>query len=197
MLIDMEPHDKRLRIIQAAVQVIAQKGFHRAKMEEIARKADVGKGTLYEYFPSKEQLFIEMVKLGNKFYHSQLMEHIKYVEGCAEKLRAVAYLHMIFFSEHRDMAQVMMQEYMQFGPLVREEFARFYEQEIRVIQEIISKGIEEGSLRSLEARKTAWLFYGAVHTISCKFIYEEDKSDLEKLAEEVTEIFLKGIVHEN
>ena len=53
--------DKRLRIIEAAVIVFSRKGFHRAKVEEIAEVAGVGKGTVYEYFKSKKELFLEMV----------------------------------------------------------------------------------------------------------------------------------------
>ncbi|WP_089609318.1 TetR/AcrR family transcriptional regulator [Dehalobacterium formicoaceticum] len=193
MRFEVNPQDKRLRIMQAAVRVFAQKGFHRAKMEEIARTADVGKGTVYEYFPSKERLFIEMIKIGKKYYQDRLMAQIKGVEGFSEKLKEVAYLHMIFFHEHRDMTQVMMQEYLQLGAEVHEEFAQFHEQEIRVIREIIAQGTDEGSFRPQETERTSLFFYGAVHAVSCRSISALGKNDLEKLAEEVTDLFLRGI----
>lgn len=49
---------KRERLIIAAVKVFAQKGFHATKMQDIADLADVGKGTLYEYFKTKDELFL-------------------------------------------------------------------------------------------------------------------------------------------
>ncbi|MDT3700857.1 MAG: TetR/AcrR family transcriptional regulator, partial [Thermincola sp.] len=60
--------DKRKKILKAAVKVFSQKGFHAAKVDEIAQLADVGKGTVYEYFSSKEEVFQEMFKAGMQFY---------------------------------------------------------------------------------------------------------------------------------
>ncbi|NLU48034.1 MAG: helix-turn-helix transcriptional regulator [Syntrophomonadaceae bacterium] len=48
---------KREAIIQAALQVFSEKGYHNARMEEVATVAGIGKGTIYEYFDSKLQLF--------------------------------------------------------------------------------------------------------------------------------------------
>jgi TetR/AcrR family fatty acid metabolism transcriptional regulator len=53
--------DKRQRICESARQVIIERGFDAAKMDEIAARAGVGKGTLYLYFSSKEDLFLGLV----------------------------------------------------------------------------------------------------------------------------------------
>jgi len=53
--------ERRVEILEAATKVFASKGFHAAKVEEIADAARVGKGTIYEYFASKSELFDHMV----------------------------------------------------------------------------------------------------------------------------------------
>ena len=53
--------DKRRRILAAAQEVFAEQGFDAARMEEVARRARVGKGTLYNYYESKEDLLIHAV----------------------------------------------------------------------------------------------------------------------------------------
>ncbi len=53
--------DKRRRILTAAQEVFAEQGFEATRMEEVARRARVGKGTLYNYFDSKEDLLIQAV----------------------------------------------------------------------------------------------------------------------------------------
>jgi AcrR family transcriptional regulator len=53
--------DKRRRILAAAQEVFAEQGFDAARMEEVARRARVGKGTLYNYYESKEDLLIQAV----------------------------------------------------------------------------------------------------------------------------------------
>ena len=52
--------EKRTRIINAALAVFSRDGFQNAKIEDIARTADIGKGTLYEYFSSKDELLLEV-----------------------------------------------------------------------------------------------------------------------------------------
>ena len=53
--------DKRRRILDAAFEVSQERGVHAARMEEVAARAQVSKGTLYRYFENKEDLFLEMV----------------------------------------------------------------------------------------------------------------------------------------
>src|SRR5919201_7080565 len=52
----MRNHDKRQRILQAATAVFAERDFHQVLVSEVASRAGVGKGTVYLYFPTKDDL---------------------------------------------------------------------------------------------------------------------------------------------
>ncbi len=56
----MKTSDKRSNIMQAALDLIAEQGFHRTPMAEIAAKAGVAAGTIYRYFESKDSLINEL-----------------------------------------------------------------------------------------------------------------------------------------
>ena len=56
----MKTSDKRSDVMQAALELIAEQGFHRAPMAEIAEKAGVAAGTIYRYFESKDVLITEL-----------------------------------------------------------------------------------------------------------------------------------------
>ena len=47
-------------LLEAAAKVFSERGFKRTTIAEVARRADVGKGTIYEYFDSKESLFLAL-----------------------------------------------------------------------------------------------------------------------------------------
>lgn len=64
---------KREDILKAATEVFGSKGFYLANMIDIAERAGIGKGTIYEYFKSKDSLFIEVVKY-NAAKHGQMLE---------------------------------------------------------------------------------------------------------------------------
>jgi TetR/AcrR family transcriptional regulator, repressor of fatR-cypB operon len=58
----MKPSDKRSDVLQAALDLIAERGFHGAPMAEIAEKAGVAAGTIYRYFESKDILITELYR---------------------------------------------------------------------------------------------------------------------------------------
>src|ERR671936_1796968 len=56
------PEERPQQIIEAAFDVFAERGLAGARLEEIAKRAGVSKGTIYLYFPNKEALFCEMIR---------------------------------------------------------------------------------------------------------------------------------------
>src|SRR6478752_96240 len=56
------PEDRPQQIIEAALAVFGECGLANARLQEIADRAGVSKGTIYLYFPNKEELFREMIR---------------------------------------------------------------------------------------------------------------------------------------
>ncbi len=82
--------EKRLKIIEAAARVFARKGFFGASVAEIASAAGVGKGTIYEYVKSKEDLFFAVFEwLAETSWSQARIEVSALGAPAAEKLRAL------------------------------------------------------------------------------------------------------------
>lgn len=196
MFISPDENDKRYRIMQAAVKIFAQKGFYRAKMEEIAQEADVGKGTVYEYFPSKQQLFIEMFQTGKEYYFDFLTKQVKNQLGLYQQLKNIAYFHLRFFVEHKDIARVMLQEYLQLGWEMHQAVFQAQEEEIQVLENLFQEGVRNKSLRSIDTHTTAYAFYGAVNALGVPLLFQDaqdGRPDLEKISIEIVDLFYRGI----
>ncbi|HNZ82689.1 MAG TPA: TetR/AcrR family transcriptional regulator [Sedimentibacter sp.] len=73
----MEKNQKRQDILQAAMALFMDKGFQNTKMEDIAIDAGVGKGTLYEYFENKQDIFDEACIE----YVNVIIDNIRYVSN--------------------------------------------------------------------------------------------------------------------
>src|SRR5918911_963685 len=56
------PEERPQQILDAALTVFGERGLAGARLEDIARRAGVSKGTIYLYFPNKEELFVEMIR---------------------------------------------------------------------------------------------------------------------------------------
>ena len=102
--------DRRENILNAATDIFSKYGFHGAKMEDIARKAEIGKGTIYGYFDSKKSLFYEMIKYRIDEYEKGLDKSLKLEGSLEEKLYALYDFHEEYLNRYIDITQIIMME---------------------------------------------------------------------------------------
>lgn len=84
-----DKEDKRCAVIHAALDLVAEHGFHGAPMAAVAERADVAAGTIYRYFESKDALILETFRFLEDILHGVIME--TYPEGGTVRER---YLHV-------------------------------------------------------------------------------------------------------
>lgn len=97
---------KCTEIIKAAIRVFSEHGFDGAKMEYIAKEAGVGKGTIYEYFESKERLFKEILKFSVEKFGFGLKESMDQGVNIEEKILNCSRYYAEFLSSHMDIAEI-------------------------------------------------------------------------------------------
>lgn len=79
------PNKKKL-ILEMATQLFTRFGFAKTSLDEIAAAAQIAKGTVYYYFPSKEDLFIASIEVKTRECFTMLRQHLNATEGFEEKL---------------------------------------------------------------------------------------------------------------
>jgi AcrR family transcriptional regulator len=77
----------RVELLEAAERVIARKGYHNTRIADIASEADVGLGTFYLHFKTKNEIFIELIDYGAGHLREELVEAKAGIHDPAEKLR--------------------------------------------------------------------------------------------------------------
>jgi AcrR family transcriptional regulator len=147
-------------ILDAAVAVFAEKGFAAARMEDIAKRAGVTKGTIYLYFPSKHDIFKSLVRDTLGATITDVSANAQTFEGSSSDLiqtilRAVG--HLLNTSDRVVLPKIIIAEAGNFP-----ELARFYREEIvdkglGMITGAIERGIARGEFRKLPADHVARL----------------------------------------
>ncbi|HYB76507.1 MAG TPA: helix-turn-helix domain-containing protein, partial [Nitrososphaerales archaeon] len=69
--------EAKARILKAAANVFAERGYHQATMDDVARSIGVSKGAIYLYFRSKEELFDELSRTGLELFENTLQSSLK------------------------------------------------------------------------------------------------------------------------
>ena len=140
-------------LLDAALQLFVEKGFAATRVEEVAALAQVSKGTLFLYFPSKEELFKAVVRENISGRFQEWAEEFKTFEGNSAEM--VTYCMNIWWervgaTRASGITKLMMSEAANFP-----ELASFYQQEViqpgqRLIRAILQRGIDRGEFRALD-----------------------------------------------
>ncbi len=182
--------EKRRLILAAAVRVFARKGYHTSRVQDIAEEAGIAHGLVYHYFASKEQL-LESVFRGT---WSELLARMREVEESGEpareQLRQIAAVLLRSWRRDPDLVRVLVREVARSPQMARQ--VDEIEQAFAAIQRIVTRGQEEGELRTdVEALLASWVFYGAIEEILTGWVLgrlpdsEEDVARAERAVVEV------------
>lgn len=106
-IVDKEAKTEAL--VKAAVAVFARLGFHSSTMSEIAKEAGVGKGTLYEYFATKEELFLAVYDYWMSGFESRARTRFHEAPDLLSKADAVRETAVEFYSEHAGEATILLE----------------------------------------------------------------------------------------
>ncbi|MGB9792275.1 MAG: TetR/AcrR family transcriptional regulator [Thermacetogeniaceae bacterium] len=156
---------KGVLILEAAAQVFAEKGFYAATVEEIASRAGVGKGTVYEYFPSKDALFRAMLRAGMQSYLAAVRSRLKSPTSARGALEQIALAHAGFVREKGALARLIADEQIGLSPEGREWLWRMKERKLEAVTKVIARGIEGGEFRPVDPRLAAEVFLGVIGAI--------------------------------
>src|SRR5947208_16078791 len=99
---------RRLEILRAARKVFAQKGYAETVVEDIAAEAGVGKGTLYLYFPSKEQIYLAALLEDARKLNRLSRERMAAAAAWQDKLRAYMEVRVEYFDAHQDFLRIYL-----------------------------------------------------------------------------------------
>ncbi|MBA3342276.1 MAG: TetR/AcrR family transcriptional regulator [Gemmatimonadaceae bacterium] len=150
------PEHRPAQIIQAALEVFGKKGLARTRLEDIATRAGVSKGTIYLYFENKEALFKEMVR-ETAIAVIERGEERPTSGSPSDQLRYVMANHWEFVRTpaFSTIHRLVIGELHQFPDL-----ARFYADEVitrgmNLITGIIRRGIDAGEFRETDPAAAA------------------------------------------
>lgn len=185
--------NKRGIILEAAVQVFSSKGYHNTRMEEIAMVAGIGKGTIYEYFNSKLQLFQEMLESCLDYYYEHMDANRKDQMGFEERMNMVFKTHLNFCREQKELTRILFWDTEIFDDELKDwAYQIRKEKEERVI-ELVEESIARGELRPVNPRLLTQIIMGSLGSIWVPITLENWEVDPDAMAKELTNILMNGV----
>jgi TetR/AcrR family transcriptional regulator, fatty acid metabolism regulator protein len=186
--------DKYRRILDAAIDVIAEKGFHNSRVSDIAERAGVADGTVYLYFKSKEQILMTALDGAFESFYRLAKEELASSADAPAKLRTLARLHLRSLSQNRSLAVVLQTELRQSAKFLAEFSHRELKGYFDLIREIIREGQQSGTIRKEVPDKIAAAsLFGALDEMVTSWVLSSRDWDLAAAADPVIDLLLGGM----
>ena len=186
---------KYKQIIDAAVFVIAQNGYHQAQVSKIARQAGVADGTIYLYFKSKEEILISLFHEKMGYFVEQIEDEIKEKSSAAEKLLFLIQKHFQILSEDTELAIVTQLELRQSNKDLRIRINAVLKGYLNLLDRILVEGIENGEfLPNLNIKLARNMIFGTMDETATSWVMNDQKYSLIDLAPEVHQLLTKGFI---
>jgi TetR/AcrR family transcriptional regulator, fatty acid metabolism regulator protein len=190
--------EKRRLLLDAAVKVFARKGYHAARVGDIAKEAGVAYGLLYHYFRSKDEILETIFRET----WGAMLESVRGVEDAGgparEQVRRVASIVLRGYVRNPDLIRVLVREVTRSPHLQAEveEIGHATDE----LERIVRTGQENGEFRTtLPPRLAAAIFYGALESILTGWVLgtpPEDSEEVERAIRTVVELLCDGLVTE-
>jgi len=160
--------EKRRDIMRAAEELFADRRYHEVTLDAVARIARVSKGTIYNYFSDKQDLFFQLVISGFDDLCGVLEGTLPPGAGFREQLDAAAREITRFFAERRPLMRMMIAETggaASRRPGVRDRWLEHRGGLVDAVACIMKRGIADGEVRAkIPARALAGLFLGLLRS---------------------------------
>lgn len=193
------PLEQRRRdIVNAASEVFGEKGFHNAKIEDIAIRAGIAHGTVYRYFPNKQALAMEIIgSRGATGYLASLRQESLKELGPEELLKIIAEKYFGNLEQRLPIIRFQMAE-----ALSSADFGRHYYQGLihRLFTEMdgaFKKLMKKGHLKQGDTFIYAHMFYGILFSfLYCQELLlgkEVTKIKFKEIIPEIIDVFLHGV----
>lgn len=187
---------KKELIREAAIEVIAENGFHDATIEKIATKAKVAVGTVYNYFQNKEGIldYIFQVECEKRisFLEKLTLEDINPLD----KIRKIMAFHFSELKQNPNMAKVILKE-RSFNKQDKMSNIRQYEKLPDYIRQIIQDGINKSLIRKCNAQILSVALFGSIEALMTQFIIENEQNGISDIfdlaADEIWELLKMGL----
>jgi TetR/AcrR family fatty acid metabolism transcriptional regulator len=186
--------DKYQRILDGAVSVFAEKGFHAARVSDVADRASVADGTIYLYFRNKEELLMTAINTAFDAFMSRARTELDSIASPSEKLRRLASLHLEALGSNRDLAVVFQMELRQSSRFLQPFSHQHMVEYFGLVRSAIRDGQSQGIFRpELREKIAANCFFGALDEMVTSWVLDDTHYQLSDVAETVADIILMGL----
>jgi TetR/AcrR family transcriptional regulator, fatty acid metabolism regulator protein len=185
--------ERKHQILQSAARLFSAKRFDEVLMDDIAQEAGVAKGTLYGYFPDKEELYFAVVFEGISDLNERLRARAEKDTAPEEKLRDMLHALVAFFKSNRFFFKLMNVEDSKSEKGRGENRRRWHEErrkQMQAIEAVLASGATAGVFEIRHLKIEASILRDMVRSA---LVNSDGNTSVDELVDVILRIFMNGV----
>ena len=161
----------RDRILNAAVKVFSNKGYHDTRVDEIVEESNTSKGAVYFHFPSKQRIFLAIVEEFTGLLEKKLLEAIEQEPDGVRRVNAALKIGLETFGKYRSIAKIFLVQASGLGQTFEEKRLEILARFASVIKSYLDQAVSEGDIPVLDAEVAAYAWIGAINEVVIRWVH--------------------------
>jgi AcrR family transcriptional regulator len=195
---DVVTEFRQTEILDAAYRVFAERGFEQATMAEIAAVAGVAKGTLYLYYPSKQDIYEAALRHSVVDVDARTKAALGSGRTAADKIRAFIETKLRYFEEHGDFFRIAEREF-GYPACQNDRYARQIDElrlgQVKLLDQILQQAVRRKAIRPVRTEATAFAIFDLTRSIVTQRLRGASRATLEDDIAFAFDLTWKGIGH--
>ena len=183
----------RRRILDAALEVFAERGYHEAVVDEIVRVSRTSKGAFYFHFPSKQEIFLRLVDELLERLSQKAEAAIARADGDEAKVDAALGAVFDAFSGHRQLAKILLVDVVGLGRAFDQKLLASHGRLALVIQRYLDEAVAEGHIPPLDTELAAAVWLGAINEVVVRWLHTGRPQCLDDARPALRRLLLFGV----
>jgi AcrR family transcriptional regulator len=185
---------RREQILDAAAKLFARHGYAQTDTQLLVEELGVGKGTLYRYFCSKEDIFLAAVDRVMRRAHEEVEAGIHGVEDPLDQIAAAIRVYLGFFAAHPDFIELLMQERAQFKDRKKPTYFEHRECNVERWRALYRELIATGRVRDMPVERITDVMSDLVYGTMFTNYFTGQRKPSEAQAQDILDVVFHGIL---
>ncbi|MHB8384514.1 MAG: TetR/AcrR family transcriptional regulator [Candidatus Binataceae bacterium] len=184
------PLSKRERILARGLQLFAYEPYQAVTMDRVADAAGVAKGTLYLYFQSKEDLYLEILSDGLETISRTYASTVNPASPVKDRLRHAVTLTIQFYDQRRDLLRLMATEEPRMAQARNRVIQGWRDRGVRFFTALIEEGMRSGAFRAGDPLLATHAILGGMRSV---MLYYEAGRPIDQITDEFATMVMHAL----
>lgn len=188
-----ERPETRERILSAAADVFAAKGFRGSSVDDIVARSDTSKGSFYNFFPSKEAIFLALIERVGVALLERVEGDVERASGALGRVDAALAAALDALAQHRALARILVIEAPALGHGSDRRLFELHRLVAGFIARRLDDAVRDGSIGAIDSEIAAYAWLGAINEVVLRWLHTGEPEPLTAAVPTLRTLLLRSI----